>query len=363
MGTATRESFPVDAIEDFAPQLRALQGRMARKPGKEGPLHFPIKMNVFPCPTDATVLPLQAPVTPDLDVVIPYARKAAEMLRKAERPVVLVGHGAYRGNREALVAFLERLNLSTMTTGRGVAVVPADSFVFVGQHSILPSPRSTFLLEQRPDLLLAIGTSLGEFSSNSWSSLLTDIPSLVHINTDARCFGRLQQQLDHRVDAPVDVTLFLECLERELSPEDCAAIASRSQRLLQKVQNSNVPLFVRSELLVEDGSSSSLSGQSAVFRLGRSLRKVMGNRVCNIVADTGSSKLYAAHYIRYAKDWRCLMNSGTIDCLGYGLPASIGAALASRDCGEDAVTVCITGDGGLLMNMELNALNANEGYS
>ena len=192
MGRVTRQSVSVDYPEEFAKSLEVVQRELNLPAGQEGPVHFSVKMNVFPCATDAVV---SQPMREEADdpLLEQYVKKAAALLRNAQRPVVLVGHGAYRGDRAVLQSFLERLKLSTMTTARGVAVIPASSPVLVGQHSIFSSPRALHLLEQKPDLLLALGTSLGEFASNSWSSLLSDISNLIHVNTNSVCFGRLKQ--------------------------------------------------------------------------------------------------------------------------------------------------------------------------
>jgi acetolactate synthase-1/2/3 large subunit len=71
-----------------------------------------------------------------------------------------------------------------------------------------------------------------------------------------------------------------------------------------------------------------------------------------VTTDVGSHKIFMA------LNWGALMPnryfvSNGLSCMGYGLPAAIAAALTTGD-----VAVCVTGDGGLAMNMgELSILD------
>jgi acetolactate synthase-1/2/3 large subunit len=75
-----------------------------------------------------------------------------------------------------------------------------------------------------------------------------------------------------------------------------------------------------------------------------------------VTTDVGQHQMWVAQSfpLRRARGW---LTSGGLGTMGFGMPAAIGAALASR--GRTAV--CFSGDGSLLMNLQELATAAEEG--
>lgn len=275
----------------------------------------------------------------------------------ADDEVVLcfVGHGVYRTAMPALDAFLRQARIPVMTTARGVACVDHALDTFVGQFSIFPHQSAVAFLETLQAArvhatLLCLGTSLGEFGTCGYHPLLNEtFRTIIHVDQDPSVFGRLGG-ISQRVDVLADLNEFLHQLCESLGTQPLVP-CTLQETLLAGTQA--VCRYSRFDELLSD-QVVMLSGQRVAYQLGQALQSY--DRV-NIVADTGSSKLYAAHYIPYRPNWKCIMNSGVIDCLGFGLSAAIGACRASYDMGEsDTLTVAFLGDGGVLMNNELNTL-------
>jgi len=65
-----------------------------------------------------------------------------------------------------------------------------------------------------------------------------------------------------------------------------------------------------------------------------------------IATDVGQHQMWTAQFYPF-KSPRTLLTSGGLGCMGYGLPAAIGAAVAQRQ----RQVVLITGDGSFQMNM------------
>ena len=75
-----------------------------------------------------------------------------------------------------------------------------------------------------------------------------------------------------------------------------------------------------------------------------------------IVFDTGSSLLWGMYYFQFKKGQRCISQFNHT-AMGYALPAAIGAALAY----PEKTVYCITGDGGLQLNIqELATIQKNQ---
>ncbi len=68
---------------------------------------------------------------------------------------------------------------------------------------------------------------------------------------------------------------------------------------------------------------------------------------CIVTTDVGQHQMWVAQRFAFSRPDRWL-TSGGLGTMGFGLPAAIGAALAA----PDATTLCFTGDGSLLMNVQ-----------
>jgi acetolactate synthase-1/2/3 large subunit len=68
---------------------------------------------------------------------------------------------------------------------------------------------------------------------------------------------------------------------------------------------------------------------------------------CIVTTDVGQHQMWVAQRFPFARPDRWL-TSGGLGTMGFGLPAAIGAALVE----PEATTVCFTGDGSLLMNIQ-----------
>jgi acetolactate synthase-1/2/3 large subunit len=81
------------------------------------------------------------------------------------------------------------------------------------------------------------------------------------------------------------------------------------------------------------------------FVIEKIFEKTNGDAV--IVTDVGQHQMWTAQYYRYNHP-RSNITSGGLGTMGFGLPASIGAAFAVKD----RPVVCISGDGGFQMNIQ-----------
>ena len=65
-----------------------------------------------------------------------------------------------------------------------------------------------------------------------------------------------------------------------------------------------------------------------------------------VVSEVGQNQMYCGHYLNIRKP-RTWITSGGLGTMGFGFPASIGAALAQ----PEKVTIAIVGDGGFQMTL------------
>src|SRR5699024_4444548 len=114
--------------------------------------------------------------------------RAVDLIKKAERPIILAGHGAARsGASAALIRFATTLGVPVATTFHGKGVFPADDPLSLGTIGFMTRDYANFGFD-RADLIISVGYELQEFDP-------------VRINPD----GDKQILHLHRFPAEVDV--------------------------------------------------------------------------------------------------------------------------------------------------------------
>jgi thiamine pyrophosphate-dependent acetolactate synthase large subunit-like protein len=274
-------------------------------------------------PTDLLSKPVpRAPVRALPPVARPPLRvdeigRAAELLAGAERPLIWTGGGALRGDAGPLVGELARnLTAPVITTFMGRGLLAPD------HPCAVPGPahaREVGALWDEADVVLAIGTDFDGTNTQNWQ--MPAPPALISINVD---------EAEANKSYPSDVTLVgdaravLELLVPRVATRDGLP---ELQRRLAEIGTA-VTAWIEGD-----------DPQAARF-LEIIHRALPPDAV--VVTDMCIPGYWLAGYwqvpqprkLGYPLGW------GT---LGFGFPASLGAALAGA-----GPTVCVVGDGGFM---------------
>jgi acetolactate synthase-1/2/3 large subunit len=141
-------------------------------------------------PQDVLLEPVDVPTVTGVSAVdvVRAARPeildaAAELLSGAERPVILAGGGVRRsrGGPEALVALAECLDAPVVSTAGGKGAIP---FAHPLSAASWIEDRYTTDLLSDADVLLAVGTAMGEVTSNYFT--FTPRGRLIHVDAESR---------------------------------------------------------------------------------------------------------------------------------------------------------------------------------
>ena len=284
---------------------------------------------------------------------------AAELIRKARRPLVLAGGGVHlSGAWDALRAFVEAESIPVAHTLSGKGALPCAHPLGVGLFGRW-SRIANDLMEQS-DCLLAIGCKMGEISTRRYVLPPASVP-FIQLDVVAEEIGR-----SNRVDVGLwgDAREGLADLSAALGGGPGAARAAsgdggsgsgpaaarRAARApwladaaarLAKWREEAEPRYASEERPIH------------MARLIRELQRVMPADGV-LVVDGG----FAAHWTGLLYDspraGRCYVANRGFASIGYGLPGAMGAQLAARAELGDAPVVAITGDGGF--NMVLGEL-------
>lgn len=108
--------------------------------------------------------------------------RAAQVLRAAERPVLVAGGGVhYSLAEQALAQFATRHGIPVVETVAGKSTLVADHPRYTGPIGVTGAAEANELCE-RADVVLAVGTRLNDFVTGSWT-LFEERAVLVTLNT------------------------------------------------------------------------------------------------------------------------------------------------------------------------------------
>jgi acetolactate synthase-1/2/3 large subunit len=289
------------------------------------PVHIEIPLDVIVAPASGMVLtPTALPGRPTGGDGALAA--AAELLAGARRPLILAGGGAVEAAAE-LRELAERLQAPVALTINAKGLLPCGHPLSLGSTQSLPETRA---MVREPDVVLAVGTELGETDYDVvFDGGFAIGGRLIRIDIDAQ-----QVMRNFRPDAAI-------------VSDAKHALASLSARLhewplppLQADWGAARVSAVRAALMASYDEPTR-SQKHFIETIISALPDV-------IIAGDSTSPVYVGNFVHDAAAPRSWFNSSTgYGTLGYGLPAAIGAKLAA----PRRPVVCLIGDGGLQFTM------------
>ena len=250
---------------------------------------------------------------------------AAELLRRAERPVIVSGGGALASGAHAAVQELAgRIDAIVVTSFSGKGIVDETTAHAAGVLNPLGAEEA-IELAGRADLVVWLGCKVGQNTSLNWT-LPTPEQATIHVDLDATELGRTFRPtaaLNGDVRATVEALLArLEPVAHQDWLEEAAAVRSRCEATrAAEAEAGGVPLH---PALVMRELAQRLAPDDVV------------------VSDASFSAGWIAAYLPAREPGRHFLFARGQGGLGYAIPAAIGAACAR----PDARVVTVSGDGG-----------------
>ena len=264
--------------------------------------------------------------------------RAAAMLARAERPLILAGGGVHLSQGyAALLALAEAQSIPVAHTMSGKGGIPCThplSAGLFGRYSRIANE-----LIEGSDCLLVVGCKLGEIATKRYALPSRPVP-VIHLEIVAEEIGRC---LPAEVALWGDARAGLEDLHEALADDGRQARAARADYAAE------IPR--RMAAWREEAAARLDSAERPVHmaRLCRELNRALPADSI-LLADGG----FAGHWTGLLYDTktagRHFIPDRGLASIGYGLPGGIGAALAA----PQTPVVAIGGDGGL--NMMLGEL-------
>jgi thiamine pyrophosphate-dependent acetolactate synthase large subunit-like protein len=316
---------PATALADAADALQT-----ARDERRPVVLMLPLDVQAAECPPGAP--PPSPPAAQPREPAPDAVRAVADLLAKAQRPVIVGGRGALgAGAREAIESLADATGalLATSAVGGGLFAGNPWSLGITGGFA---TPLAAELISGA-DLLLSFGATL-----NMWSTrhghLVGPSAQVVMVDLDQGAIGRHLS-----VDAGIvgDAAASARALSDELARRGHRREGARSPELADRI--------ARAGWAQQPYEEAAAEGQIDPRTLSIALDELLP-AARTLVVDSGHFMGWAPMYLAIAAD-RGFIFTQSFQSIGLGLATAIGSAVAR----PNRLTVAALGDGGLLMSL------------
>jgi len=259
-------------------------------------------------------------------------QKVVELIKKARKPVIFTGGGVIiSGAAKNLTDFAHKARIPVTGSLMGLGGFPGTDPLWLGMLGMHGTYRANMAVSEC-DLMIAVGVRFDdrvtgktdEFAANATIIQIDIDPTSIHKNIP--------------VSVPVvgDCNITLGYLNDLIKKENSEDIKKKRKKWLDQIKE-----WKKTTPLVYE-QKDKIKPQYVIENL---FEITKGKAI--ITTEVGQNQMWAAQYYHFDKPGH-FITSGGLGCMGFGLPAAIGAQKA---CPDDIV-VDIAGDGSIQMNIQ-----------
>jgi acetolactate synthase-1/2/3 large subunit len=322
----TKHNSLVTDVRHIARTIR--EAFVIARSGRQGPVLVDITKDAQQARTEfeypeAVHLPgLYQPPSPDPESLA----RAAELVEKAERPVILAGAGVIRSGATAVLrAFAEKTSTPVALTLLGIGGFPQSHPLCLGMMG-MHGEAFTNQAIQRADLLLAFGMRFDDRVTGNIKTYALHAKK-IHVEIDP---SEVEKNVKVDVAVVSDLLAALEALTPMVGARQRDAWLAEIDGWRQDTRSRDI--------VHRDGN-----GRLLAPHVLHDLWKATGGSAV-VVSDVGQHQMWEAQYYKHDEP-RTLITSGGLGTMGFALPAAIGAKMAR----PDAEVWVVAGDGGFQM--------------
>jgi acetolactate synthase-1/2/3 large subunit len=307
--------------------------------GRPGPVWIDIPLDVQGARIDEDGLkgfdPLEIAQTDNQNELQTRVKEVISLLNKSERPVILAGNGIRLSKAEKeFLHLITSLKIPVLTTWKTIDLLPEIHELFFGRPGSVGQRGANFI-QQNSDFILTIGARLDLAQVGYSYHNFARRAKKVVVDIDEAEIKKMKMDID--VPVCSDAKAFIQEL---INNRDMVQYKDRSDWMSRCVSWKNkypvvVPEYWKQKEPVN------------TYVLIDVLSELMTETDILVPGSSGGCSEITMQAFRVKKGQRVLNTPG-LGSMGFGLPASIGACLAS---GKKR-TISIIGDGGLQHNIQ-----------
>lgn len=239
----------------------------------------------------------------------------------SKKPILLVGNGArFAGASELIYEFTKKTNIPVLTTMNAVDLIQDEYRIgFIGTYG----NRIANMILNECDLVISVGARLGIRQIGHIKEYFAPKAQLIRCDVDQYELGREIKEDEEQYH--LDAKYFMERLLKENIPD---------------YSKWRQGCFKAKQIL--DGYDN-VEGNFCIEKISSVLPV---NPV--VAVDVGQNQCWSAQSLWLKGTHGRILIGGGYGAMGCGLPYSIGASIANKN----EIVFCITGDGGLQMNIQ-----------
>lgn len=265
-------------------------------------------------------------------------RRAADIILKAKRPIILSGGGVISSNSSQLVRdFSEKYSMPVTSTLMGLGSVSTESEFFLGMLGMHGTYAANKAITDA-DVIIAVGARFDDRVTGRLDKFAENA-RIIHIDIDPTSIRK-----NVRVDVPVvgDCYAALVGLEEVLVGRVVAEPVNFREKHWEWLNQLLSWKAAHPLSYHKKGENEALKPQQVL----EAVAEIITDDYI-ITTEVGQNQMWAAQFLPY-KDPRTLITSGGLGTMGYGLPAAIGAQFAY----PDKTVIDVAGDGSIQMNIQ-----------
>lgn len=328
----TKHNYLVPSVEAF-PRIIKEAFYLARS-GRPGPVLIDIPKDVTKAVIDYKPIKkvrLKS-YNPNYEPNMKQLKKVVDLIAAAKRPVIFAGGGVVLSGAAAeLTQFARNTRIPVTTSLMGLGSFPGTDPLWLGMLGMHGTYRAN-MSTGACDLLLSIGVRFDDRVTGKTDAFAAQA-KIVHIDIDPTS---IRKNIPVTIPIVGDCKISLRHLNQLIEKADLTDIEQKRQNWLAQIEEwkNTKPLAYKQE--------DSLKPQFVVEKLYE-----ITNGEAIITTEVGQNQMWAAQYYHFDQP-NHFITSGGLGCMGFGLPAAIGAQMAC----PDKLVVDIAGDGSIQMNIQ-----------
>lgn len=261
---------------------------------------------------------------PNAGVHLGQLKRAIKMLKKAEKPLFLLGGGVnIAGAGTLMTEIVNATKVPVVTTIMGKGAIPTDHPLYIGNLGMHGAYAANMAVGEC-DLLFSIGTRFNDRITGKVHEFAPKA-QIVHIDIDTGSISR---------NVHVDVPIVAD------AKEACEKILEYAEENEQTVWLNQIRKWKTEHPLTMKGNDK-LTPQKVIETINEMFEEAI------VVTDVGQHQMFTTQYLALNPKKK-LLTSGGLGTMGYGFPGAIGAKIGN----PDVPVIAISGDGGMQMNIQ-----------